>query len=162
VTRQDSIEWARERWAAADFPDPDHFAAMAALMRVSQIMGTRLDAALRDHGMSRTAFLVLSTLQVAVDETLTMGQLSRRLILHPTTISLAVDQLQSQGFVAREPHPTDKRTILARLTPEGTKALRATTEAIREANYGLEGVPQRQAILLTEVIRSVREKLGDE
>ena len=162
MTRQDSIEWARERWAAAGYPEPDHFAAMAAVLRVSQIMGTRLDMDLRDHDLSRTAFLVLSTLQIAVDETLSMGQLSRRLILHPTTISLAVDQLQSQGWVERAPHPTDKRTILARLTKEGTKKLRTTTAAIGGANYGLDGVAPRQAIALTEVIRGVREALGDE
>jgi DNA-binding MarR family transcriptional regulator len=73
-----------------------------------------------------------------------------------------VDQLQAKGLVERGPHPTDKRTILARLTDEGVKALRATTDAIQGSAYGMEGVSERQAIALTEVIRGVREALGDE
>jgi DNA-binding MarR family transcriptional regulator len=156
------MDWARERWAAAGYPDPEHFTAMAAVLRLSQIIGTGLDKALRDQELPRTAFLVLSTLQIATDQTLSMGQLSRRLILHPTTISLAVDQLQVKGLVERSPSPTDKRTILARLTDEGATSLRATTEAIRDARYGLDGVSERQAIALTEVVRGVRQALGDE
>lgn len=157
----DSIDWARERWAEAGEPEPEHFAAAMGVLRLSALVGAGLDKALKDHKLSRTAYLVLSTLRIARDQSLTMSQLSRRLILHPTTISLVVDQLQSRGLVERGQHPADRRTVLASLTPKGAKLLHKTSLEISKTGYGLDGLSERQAILLTEVIRQSRESLGD-
>ncbi len=158
----DSMDWARERWAEAGEPRPDHFAAMAAVLRLSALVGSALDRSLREHDLSRTGYLILATLRIARDQTLAMNQLARRLILHPTTISLVVDQLQAKGLVERCPHPSDRRTVLTSLTTEGARVLHATSEAVSETGYGLDGVSDRQAITLTEVMRQVREAIGDE
>ncbi|GAA5174341.1 MarR family transcriptional regulator [Pseudonocardia eucalypti] len=157
----DPIEWSRRLWEAGKGPEPDYFAAMAAVLRLEQLVGLALDRLVREHGLSRTGYLILVTLYLREDRTLSMGQLSKRLLLHPTTVSLVTDKLQARELVVRSPHPTDRRTILAELTDEGARTLATVSEALGEVNYGLEGVSDRMAITLTEVIRQVRESMGD-
>jgi DNA-binding MarR family transcriptional regulator len=162
MTHQDSVEWSRTRWIEAGQPDPDHFAAMTAVLRLTQGVGASLDRMLREQDLGRTAYLVLATLCIARDGTLTMSQLSKRLIMHPTTISLVVDQLQTKGLVDRGPHPSDRRTVLATITPAGHATLTKASTALAAGGYGLDGVSDRLAITLTEVVRQVREAIGDE
>ncbi len=134
---------------------------MAAVMRLHQVVGAELDRALREHDLTRTAYLILCTLRIAGDHTLPMGQLSRRLMLHPTTISLVADKLEKRALVTRAPHPTDRRTVLATLTGEGVAALADANRTLAQAGYGLPEVSDRLAITLTEVVREVRERIGD-
>lgn len=162
MTHKDNIEWSRERWVAAGEPAPDHFAAMAALMRLSNLMGATIDRIVKEHDLSRTAYLILATLYISKDRTLTMTALARRLMLHPTTISLVVDQLEKRALVTRSQHPSDRRTVLAGLTKTGAKALREANTDLAEAGYGLGATSDRLAITLTEVVRNVRVVLGDE
>ncbi len=161
MAHKDSIEWSRERWAKAGEPAPDHFAAMAGVLRLSNLIGAGVDRVLKGHDLSRSGYLVLATLYISRDKTLTMTALARSLMLHPTTISLVVDQLQGRGFVNRDQHPTDRRTVLASLTKVGTKALREANVSLAEAGYGLGETSDRLAITLTEIVRQVRSGLGD-
>lgn len=157
----DSVEWSRQRWLEVGQPEPDHFAAMAAILRTHQVVGSALDRALREHDLSRTAYLLMTTLRMSVKYTRPLGQLSRHLIVHPTTITLVIDQLEKRGLVARGPHPTDRRTVLATLTTEGVRVVDATSKSVAEVGFGLNGVSGQLAITLTEILRQVRDKVGD-
>jgi DNA-binding MarR family transcriptional regulator len=157
----DSIEWSRRSWELRNGPEPDFFAAMTAVLRLGQLVGATIDRALRDHGLNRTGFLILAVLYLKSDRSLSMGQLSKRLLLHPTTVSLVADKLQERQLVLRSPSTTDRRTILATLTDEGARTLIVISEQLGEANYGFEGVDARMAITLTEVVRHVRHDMGD-
>jgi len=157
----DPIEWSRRAWEDNKGPGPDHFGAMAAVFRLEQLIGTTLDRALREHGVSRTGFQILAALSLEPDRTLAMGQLSKRLLLHPTTVSLIADKLQARQLVARSPSETDRRTTLASLTDEGAQMLSVISETLSEINYGFEGLSSRMAVTLTEVIRQVRRDMGD-
>jgi DNA-binding MarR family transcriptional regulator len=157
----ESVEWSRRRWQEAGQPDPDRFAAMAAILRTHQVVGAALDKALRGHDLGRTAYLMMTTLRMSPGYTRPLGQLSRQIMVHPTTITLVIDQLEKRDLVRRSPHPTDRRTILAILTPEGLRVLDETSEALAGVGYGLDGVSEQLAVTLTEILRQVREKLGD-
>ena len=60
-----------------------------------------------------------------------------------------VDRLASQGLVTRAPSPTDRRTVLLRLTEAGTqtarRVLHAREEAVRQTVEAL-GAEQRSAL----------------
>jgi DNA-binding MarR family transcriptional regulator len=156
------MDYAREQWVKAGEPDAERFVAAMTILRLSGIIGAGLDRALKVHGMSRTGFLVMCTLRIHPDHSLAMSQIGKRLVLHATTISLVVDQLQERGFVTRSQHPSDKRTVLATLTPKGVKTLHTINLGVSESGYGLDGVDERLAIMLTEVLRRARGALGDE
>lgn len=52
---------------------------------------------------------------------LTQRELSELLECSPRNVTGLVDALQDAGFVARSPHPDDRRAVLVSLTARGTK-----------------------------------------
>jgi DNA-binding MarR family transcriptional regulator len=159
--RQDPVEWSREQWIAHDQPAPDQFTAMVAILRTHQAMTASIDATLRTHELTRTGYLLMTTLQLSRDGTRPLGQLSRHLMVHPTTVTLALDQLEKRKLVRRNPHPTDRRTILAVLTPAGQEILDKATKALADNDFGLTGVDGELSRQVVDVLGDVREHIGD-
>ena len=52
-------------------------------------------------------------------EELTLNDLAARLYLDKSTASRVVDALERKGYVERQPHPEDRRSLLLRPTPAG-------------------------------------------
>ena len=159
--RQDPVEWSREQWIAQDQPAPDQFTAMVAILRTQQAMTASIDATLRTYELTRTGYLLMTTLQLSRDGTRPLGQLSRHLMVHPTTVTLALDQLEKRKLVRRNPHPTDRRTILAVLTPAGQEILDQATKALAENDFGVTGVDGELSRRVVDVLGDVRERIGD-
>jgi DNA-binding MarR family transcriptional regulator len=63
--------------------------------------------------------------------------------------------------VRRVPHPTDRRTILARLTPEGDDLAERATKALAGIGYGLGDVSAACASQVTAALRRIRQAIGD-
>jgi DNA-binding MarR family transcriptional regulator len=124
-------------------------------------MTASIDATLRTHELTRTGYLLMTTLQLSRDGTRPLGQLSRHLMVHPTTVTLALDQLEKRKLVRRNPHPTDRRTILAVLTPAGRDTLDKATRALADNDFGLTGVDKELSGRVVEVLGEVRERIGD-
>src|SRR5262249_35879899 len=53
---------------------------------------------------------------------MTQRELSQALQCTPRNVTGLVDALQADGYVLREPHPTDRRATLVRLTERGLEA----------------------------------------
>jgi DNA-binding MarR family transcriptional regulator len=159
--RQDPVQWSREQWIANDQPAPDQFTAMVAILRTHQAMCASIDATLRTHDLTRTGYLLMTTLQLSRNGTRPLGQLSKHLMVHPTTVTLALDQLEKRKLLRRRPHPTDRRTILATLTPVGRELLDKVTKALADTDYGLTGVDNALSGRVVDVLREVRVHIGD-
>ncbi len=157
----DSVEWMRQRWLEHQAPQPEHFAAMASLLRTTVVVTEELDRVLKKNQLSRTGYLILITLQMSQDETRPLGQLSKALLVHPSTITMAIDQLEKTGLVRRVPHPSDRRTVLAQLTPQGRQAAERASAALAEVNFGLRDTSEAAAARVAADLRNVREALGD-
>jgi DNA-binding MarR family transcriptional regulator len=159
--RQDPVEWSREQWIAHDQPAPDKFTAMASILRTHQAITASIDATLRTHDLTRTGYLLMTTLLLSRDDTRPLGQLSKHLMVHPTTVTLALDQLEKRKLVKRNPHPTDRRTILAVLTPAGREMLDKATKSLADGDFGLAGVDSELSGRVIGVLGEVRERIGD-
>ncbi len=159
--RQDRVEWSRDRWIARDLPSPDQFTAMAAILRTHQAMTASIDATLRPYDLTRTGYLLMTTLLLSREGTRPLGQLSKQLMVHPTTVTLALDQLEKRGLLHRRPHPTDRRTVLAMLTRSGRELLDEVSRALAGTGFGLAGVDHDLASRVIDVLREVRGKIGD-
>ena len=61
---------------------------------------------------------------------MTMGQLAAALDVDPPNATGVVDDLEAHGLVRRRPHPTDRRTKVVEVTPEGEKAARRADEIL--------------------------------
>jgi len=134
---------------------------MAAVLRTHQAMCAGIDTVLRGHDLTRTGYLLMSTLMMSRDGTRPLGQLGKHLMVHPTTVTLALDQLEKRQLLRRTPHPTDRRTILASLTPAGAQLLDEATKSLAEVEYGLDGVGETLSVQLVDMLRDVRARIGD-
>ncbi len=159
--RQDPVEWSRDRWIARDQPSPDQFRAMAAILRTPPAWTASIDATLRPYDLTRTGYLLMTTLLLSREGTRPLGQLSKQLMVHPTTVTLALDQLEKRGQLHRRPHPTDRRTVLAMLTRSGRELLDEVSRALAGTGFGLAGVDHDLASRVIDVLREVRGKIGD-
>jgi DNA-binding MarR family transcriptional regulator len=82
-------------------------------------------------------------------------------MLHQASVTNLVDRLEDQGFVAREPHPTDRRTTLAALTPEGRAIIDDATKAVIDARVGVTELSDRDARELNRILRKLRAGAAD-
>ncbi len=87
-----------------------------------------------------------------------LHDLARGLGLRAPTVSVAVRQLENRGWVARQPHPHDRRALQLFLTPEGEavyqQALAAHGRKFKALLAGL--TPEEQATLLDLLERALR------
>jgi DNA-binding MarR family transcriptional regulator len=142
-------------------PRPAHFAAMASLMRTTAIMTDAVDRTLKTFKLTRTGYLVMITLQMSEGTARPLGQLSKVLLVHPTTVTMVIDQLEKAKLVTRQAHPTDRRTVLAKLTAKGLRLVGEANTALGEIGFGLSGVDEETADRITADLRTLRLGLGD-
>jgi DNA-binding MarR family transcriptional regulator len=92
--------------------------AHASLMRV-------LDSELVEGAnLSLSDFDVLIQLGQAEGARLRMSELARRALISRSGMTRRAGQLQERGLVARQPDPTDRRSVVLTLTHEGLRVLR--------------------------------------
>jgi len=135
---------------------------MASLLRTTAMLTEEIDRALKTVKLTRTGYLVMVTLQMSDDSARPLGQLSKALLVHPTTVTMVIDQLEKAKLVSRRPHPTDRRTVLAKLTTKGHKVVQEANKALAEVAFGLAGVDESTADRITADLESVRHALGGE
>ena len=109
------------------------------------------DARLRECGISFPSYKLMRALE---NSDRSMREISEILHNSPRTVTDMIDGLQARGLVDRQPHPSDRRVTLIRLTPEGRREL-ATAASIAEtaSRAAIEDLsPQEQ--------RTLRDLLG--
>lgn len=149
--------WARER------PDLD-LAPLEVLSRVSRI-ARRVDrvrsTAFAAHGLDTWEFDVLAALRRAGDPyELSPGELVRVTMVTSGTMTTRVDRLLGRGLVERHPSPNDRRGILVRLTPAGSRAVDAAMIDLVAAERTLVAdLPERTRAELVDGLRAVLTRL---
>ena len=106
---------------AAEAPRANHLEIriwlrlLACANRIETALQRKIVAA---FGISLARFDLLAQLERA-GGVLTMTDASKRMMVTNGAITGLVDRLAQEGFVIREPHPKDRRTIFVRLTEQG-------------------------------------------
>lgn len=157
----DPIAEAFRQWSAHGFGALDHMEATTAVMRVQQIVAGRIEQELRRFRVTFPQYEALVLLHFSHDGELPLGRMGRRLMVHPATVTNTVDQLESAGLVKRQPHRSDRRSVLARITPRGRKIAVEATEALVEVKFGIGDMTDREARALAGTIRSFRSRIRD-
>lgn len=134
--------------------------AVTSLMRVHQVLTQRADQILAPIDLTFARYELLVRLYFHA-ESLPLSQLGKQLQIHQTSITSLVDRLEKQGLIKRTPHPTDRRSTLAEMTPAG-RAL--TGKAINLLNSELFrdlGLADGEARLLIGLLMKMRRSWGD-
>src|SRR5207244_1269678 len=85
---------------------------------VGELFVETLGRLLRPFGLTPATAQVLSILHGA-GEPLPHHLISQRLLVSRGTVTWLVTALEKRGLVQRAAHPSDRRTVLVRLTPAG-------------------------------------------
>ncbi|MGO9959891.1 MAG: MarR family winged helix-turn-helix transcriptional regulator [Solirubrobacteraceae bacterium] len=158
----DPIDEAGRQWRR-NWPDAPVAAMMAvtSVMRVQQIMLGRLNETLEPFGLTFARYEALMLLFFSRAGSLPMGKMGRRLQVHPTSVTNLVDGLERAGLVERAPHPSDRRTTLATITPRGREVARDATAALHAVRFDTAPLDDAGLSEMTEVMRDLRRGAGD-
>lgn len=136
-------------------------AAVTSIMRAQQLLIARLNEALKDFGLSFPRYEALMLLLFSRTGALPLGKIGERLQVHPTSVTSIVDRLESDGFVRRVPHETDRRTTLAAITRTGRGVAMKATGVLNKAEFFTGPLTGAELDELTETIEKLRRAAGD-
>lgn len=157
----DPVQIAADRWNEHGWTADERFLAALSVLTVEELIRRSNAVALEPHGLTHTRHEALAILYFSRDGELPLMKLSERLLVHPTSVTSTVDALERLGLVARVPHPSDRRTTLARITPKGRAAMEQTSKAMAEASFGLGALSEDEAAQLFQLLRKVRTAATD-
>ena len=124
----------RQQYTAGD---DRHVVASAAVLRAFKIVSARVEAELEVLGLTMPRYEVLGLLAASAEGVLSPTQLSRATLLHPATMTHTINALEQRKLIRRQPKPSDKRVLLAEITPLGRRVVKSANQALSEIRFGL-------------------------
>ena len=103
--------------------------------RLALRLGPRLNRwavtrVLQDHLDRDLSLRQLTALYLVREESATLGDLARRLMVTPAVVTGLVDRLEQRGYVRRGGDPADRRVVRLELTEAGRSASVAVEQAL--------------------------------
>ncbi len=158
----DPILEARRQWEAHGWEDAaDGMAAITSIFRAQQIFLGEIDGQLRPLGLTFARYEVLMLLLFSRNGSLPLNKVGARLQVHPTSVTNAVDRLEAGGLIRRVPHPTDRRTTLAKIQPKGRALAEQATKVINATVFSAPGLSDADVAIVVDVLARLRGDAGD-
>jgi DNA-binding MarR family transcriptional regulator len=108
--------------------------ALGALLRSHRVLLDEVEKQLQETvGLSFPLYEALATLATAPEQRLRMVDITRRMCVSKGNVTQLIDKLERQNLLTREPSPTDRRLVYAKLTQRGRKAAEHGTEIFNRA-----------------------------
>lgn len=160
--KPDPIAQARKNWERAGWGDvADGMVAVTSVMRAHQILLARVENALRPYNLSFSRFELLRLLAFTRTGALPITKASDRLQVHVTSVTHAIRRLEAAGLVERDPHPTDRRTTLVRITEQGRSTVEDATVTLNKEVFADIGMSDAESKALAASIQTLRHHAGD-
>jgi DNA-binding MarR family transcriptional regulator len=158
----DPIEEARRHWAERWPGDAaDEMVAVTSVMRVHQILMARLNDLLEPFGLTFPRYEALMLLHFSKRGSLPLGKIGERLQVHRTSVTNTIDGLEKLKLVQRVPHESDRRAVLAEITPAGRKVAEEATETLNGAHFATEPLSEGDLEGLAGILQNLRAGAGD-
>lgn len=136
-------------------------AAVTSLMRVQQLLLARIEDILKPFSLTFASYEALRLLAFTRTGSMPMGKLGNRLMVHPAAVTNAIGKLEQRGLVRRSMSPSDRRVVLAAITPAGRDLVEEATAALNDGCFGMPGITSGQAAEMADALRAVRAAAGD-
>ena len=95
------------------------------------------------------------------DDGRSQAQLAEELGIEPPTVTRMVHRLEANGFVARHPHPTDRRSVQVWLTDHGREIRPRVRRILRGLrNQATEGMSEHQEAQLVGLLDRVADNVS--
>ena len=132
--------------------------AYLSLLRTADALQARVEARLKEFGLTGTQYNALRILRGAGPEGLPCREIGERMITRDPDITRLLNRLEDRGFVERTRARHDRRVIYGKITAAGLKLLREMDGPIeKHGREILRHVGQeklKQMIELLELVRS--------
>jgi DNA-binding MarR family transcriptional regulator len=134
-------------------------AAFLDLLRTTDMLSRGLVQVLKTEDLSSTQYNVLRILRGA-PEGLPCGEIANRMITRDPDVTRLLDRLEKRGLISRCRETKDRRTVRARIAPEGLKVLVRMDEPVQAAHRKQLGhLGQQHLQELTELLRIARSQV---
>lgn len=158
---RDPILEAYHLWNSSGWEDcADGCTAVTSLMRVHQVLTRRADQILAPIGLTFARYELLVRLYFH-DGSLPLAQLGKQLQIHQTSITSLVDKLEKLDLIKRTPHPTDRRSTIAQITPVGRVQTGKAIELLNAEFFRELGLSSDEAHLLIGLLMKMRRSWND-
>ena len=131
--------------------------AYLSLMRTADALQTKVEAHLKEFGLTGTQYNALRILRGAGVEGLPCREIGERMIAHDPDITRLLNRLEDRGFVERTRAKDDRRVIYGKITAAGLKLLKEMDVPVEK--YGremLRHVSQEKLKQLIGLLEQVR------
>ncbi|MET0418830.1 MAG: MarR family transcriptional regulator [Actinoplanes sp.] len=134
-------------------------AVFGRIFRLSRLAGDRMEKAYITFGIGRPEFDVLATLRRAgAPYELSPGALASSMMLSTGGTTARLDRLEKAGLIERLPSPSDRRSVLVRLTGKGFEVVdQAVGAGLAEQQRLLAHLPEDRQRQLAELLREAME-----
>jgi DNA-binding MarR family transcriptional regulator len=153
---------ASDRDGAATTPasEGDALGLFTTLARTGLFVEALQRESLSRFGLAFTEYSVLRLLQRAPRRRLAPTTLAEQVVCTTGAMTKLVDRLERAGLVERAPDPTDRRGILVRLTPAGSRTATAAARVYTAARRRiLSRLDEREARRVHDSLQRLLEVL---
>lgn len=135
-------------------------AALERLWSLVLVLGDGMQSGLAERGLTAARAELLWVLQKS--GTATQRSLSKALRTTPRNVTGLVDALETDGFVARVAHPTDRRATLVKLSKKGLSAAHAMRrDQDQFAQLLFRDVSDADLATFTKILDMVVDRVGN-
>ena len=160
MAHPDGVDRIIEQWAH-ERPDLDTtaMAVFGRVFRLAKVAGDEVEKAYAAFGIGRPEFDVLATLRRSgAPYQLSPGALAGSMMLSSGGTTARLDRLEKAGLVERIPSPTDRRSVLVRLTDRGREIIDdAVAAGLAEQRRLLGHLPPAKVRQLSALLREALE-----
>ena len=129
------------------------------LVRTTDLLSRGLVRIMKAADLSPTQYNVLRILRGA-PEGLACGEIANRMITRDPDVTRLLDRLEKRELISRCRETQDRRTVMARITPEGLKLLGRLDEPVQAAHRKQLGHLGRERLrTLVELLSLSRTQL---
>jgi DNA-binding MarR family transcriptional regulator len=149
---------AREIRQRKPFEGPEHEAYLN-LVRTATALMRREAEVLNAHDLTPAQFNVLRILRGAGTEGRICREIGERMLAYDPDVTKLLDRLEARGLVVRARRTSDRRAIVARITPDGLRTLQAVDKPMLDLVVGLLGhLGEKKLKTLSALLEAAREK----
>jgi DNA-binding MarR family transcriptional regulator len=138
-------------------PEINFMMAAGAVMRASKIIGLRAEAALAPLDLTLLRYEILARLGVAEDGRMTVRDLKEIALMNSATMTYTLDNLEKRKLLKRHQDRSDRRVVIAEITPAGSRLVRQAHDALKGVHFGINGdLSEEQACEIAVVLSELR------
>ena len=131
--------------------------AYLSLLRTSDALQSRVEAKLKEFGLTGTQYNALRILRGAGAGGIPCSEIGERMITRDPDVTRLLDRLQKRGLVERSRGKQDRRVIYGKITGAGLKLLREMDAPLeKHGREILRHVSQANLKLLIDLLEQIR------